>query len=62
MLACSALDDATEAGAASAFEGAIGAALTRSSRFGGWTALVVTIAPPANPTAIAANAVPIPAK
>jgi hypothetical protein len=34
----------------------------RSSLFGGWTALVVTIAPPANPTAIAAKAVPMPKK
>jgi hypothetical protein len=36
--------------------------VTRSSLLGGWTALVVSIAPPANPSAIAAKAVPIPAK
>jgi hypothetical protein len=37
-------------------------AATRSSLFGGWTVLVVIIAPPANPIAIAANAVPTPTK
>jgi hypothetical protein len=37
-------------------------ALTRSSLLGGCTALVVIIAPPANPTAMAAKATPIPAK
>jgi hypothetical protein len=37
-------------------------AATRSSLLGGWTVLVVIIAPPANPIAIAANAVPTPTK
>ena len=36
--------------------------VTRSSLLGGWTALVVTIAPPANPTATATKAVATPAK
>jgi len=50
-----------------AFDGALegGAAVpaaTRSSLLGGWTVLVVIIAPPANPIAIAANAVPTPTK
>jgi hypothetical protein len=58
-------DDAVEAGVA--FDGALegGAAVpaaTRSSLLGGWTVLVVIIAPPANPIAIAANAVPTPTK
>jgi hypothetical protein len=35
---------------------------TRSSLFGGWTVLVVIMEPPANPTAIAAKAVPMPKK
>jgi hypothetical protein len=50
-----------------AFDGALegGAAVPaamRSSLLGGWTVLVVIIAPPANPIAIAANAVPTPTK
>jgi hypothetical protein len=66
--ACSGPDDATGGCVASAFEGAVafegGVApeLKRSSLLGGWTALVVIIAPPANPSAIAAKAVPTPAK
>jgi hypothetical protein len=49
-------------GVALAFGGTVTPALTRSSLLGGCTALVVIIAPPANPTAMAAKATPIPAK
>jgi hypothetical protein len=56
MLACSEalLDETLEGGAA--------AVVTRSSLFCGWTVLVVSIAPPANPSEIAAATVPTPTK
>lgn len=70
-LACcgAGFEAAVEAGAVlvgAAPDGALdgGAALevTRSSRLGGCTALVVIIAPPANPIDIATTTVPMPAK
>jgi hypothetical protein len=58
---CTGLDDAVEAGVA--LEGGVALEAARcSSLLGGWTALVVIIAPPANPSETAATTVPMPAK
>jgi hypothetical protein len=62
MLDCSGLDDAAEEDVAPGLEGSVAPPLRRSSLLGVWTALVVTIVPHANPNAIAAKAVPMPAK
>ena len=65
-LACcdTGLDDAVEAGVVLdvTLEGDPAPEVTRSSLLGGWTVLVVIIAPPANPIEIAATTVPMPAK